>query len=103
VLLKRCGPKRKRGSGVHGVIAASADSSAWSFGGSILTFAFPMLLFVVVASWLYVVYTKPELAPGHRPPRAERPMSYTSVPGQPAAGDAEKTEKTEQAEPEGGE
>ena len=26
-------------------MAASADTSAWSFGGSILTFAFPMILF----------------------------------------------------------
>jgi hypothetical protein len=32
--------KRERGSGVHGVMAASADTSAWSFGGSIPTFAF---------------------------------------------------------------
>ena len=85
---------------MHGVIAASADGSAWSFGGSILTFAFPMILFVVVASWLYVAYTKPELAPGHRAPASERPVSYTAVPGRPAAGEGEKNEK---AEPEGGE
>ena len=47
---------------MHGVIAAGASSSAWTFGSSILTFAFPMLLFVVVAVALYVAYTKPELA-----------------------------------------
>ena len=93
---------------MHGVIAASADSSAWSFGGSILTFAFPMILFIVVACALYVLYTKPEMVPGHRPPASERPMSYTPVPGRPASGaeqtqKTEKTEKTEQAEPEGGE
>ena len=106
------------GSGVHGVIAASADGSAWSFGGSILTFAFPMILFIVVAGALYVAYTKPELVPGHRAPASERPVSYTPVPGRPAVGQADKTErtetertetekteteKTEKAEPEGGE
>jgi hypothetical protein len=82
---------------VHGLIAAGADSSAWSFGGAILTFAFPMILFVVVAGALYVLYTKPQLVPGHRVPWAERPVSYTSLPGKPAAsgGDA--------AKPEGGE
>jgi hypothetical protein len=96
---------------VHGVIAASADGSAWSFGGSILTFAFPMILFIVVAGALYVAYTKPELVPGHRAPASKRPVSYTPVPGRPAAGDGQKdgqktetqqTGKTEQAEPEGG-
>jgi len=90
-------PRSKKGSGVHSLSAAPADTSAWSFGGSILTFAFPMILFIVVACALYVVYTKPELVPGRRAPRAERPMSYTAVPGQPAADDGEK------AKPEAGE
>ena len=67
---------------MHGLIVASA-ASAWSFGGSILTFAFPMILFIVVAVGLYVVYTKPEVVPGHRAPASERPVSYTAVPGQP--------------------
>ena len=31
---------------MHSVIAAPADGSARSFGGSILAFAFPMILFV---------------------------------------------------------
>jgi hypothetical protein len=68
---------------VHGFIADSAGG-AWTFGGSILTFAFPMLLFIVVASALYVVYTKPQAIPGHRPQAPERPVSYTAVPGKPA-------------------
>jgi hypothetical protein len=79
------------------VIADSAGG-AWSFGGSILTFAFPMLLFVVVAAWLYVTYTKPELVPGHRTPADERPVSYTAVPGKPPAADGENTENTEDTE-----
>lgn len=50
---------------MQGLIAAGADGD-WSLGGSILTFAFPMILFIAVASALYVLYTKPHLVPGHR-------------------------------------
>jgi hypothetical protein len=64
---------------------ADSAGGAWSFGGSILTFAFPMILFIVVACALYVAYTKPELVPGHRNPAAERSVSYTAVPGPPPA------------------
>jgi hypothetical protein len=67
---------------VHGLIADGAGG-AWTFGGSILTFAFPMILFIVVAGALYVLYTKPEFVPGHRAPGLERPVSYTPVPGPP--------------------
>jgi hypothetical protein len=69
---------------VHSILADAAGGSAWSFGGSILSFAFPMLLFIVGASALYVSYTKPELVPGHRNPAAERPVSYTPMPERPA-------------------
>lgn len=61
----------------------NSNVSAWTFGGSILSFAFPMLLFIVVASALYVLYTKPEFVPGHPAPGVERPVSYTPVPGKP--------------------
>jgi len=70
---------------VDGLTALSSDTSAWSFGGSILTFAFPMFLFIVVAVGLYILYTKPEVVPGHRVPSAERPVSYTAIPGTPTA------------------
>ena len=76
---------------------ADPAGSAWTFGGSILTFAFPMLLFIVVACALYVAYTKPDLVPGHRNPAAQRPVSYTAVPGDPA------TSTSDQPNPEGGE
>ena len=33
----------------------NSNVSAWTFGGSILSFAFPMLLFIVVAGALYVL------------------------------------------------
>jgi hypothetical protein len=67
---------------VNGLIAQS-PSGAWSSGAAILTTVFPMLLFIVVAGALYILYTKPEAAPGHR--SAARPITYTSVPGQPTA------------------
>jgi hypothetical protein len=35
------------------------------------------------------MYTKPEVVPGHRAPSAERPVSYTAIPGQPAAAGGE--------------
>ena len=74
---------------MHSVIADSAGG-AWSFGGSILTFAFPMLLFIAVACALYVIYTKPQPIPGHRDPAEQRPVIYTSVPGKPPTAAAEQ-------------
>jgi hypothetical protein len=96
------------------VIADPANTSAWSFGGSILTFAFPMILFIVVACALYIAYTKPELVPGHRNPAAQRPVTYTAVAGVPAPAPAAsggergreepgEAAPTGQQEPEGGE
>ena len=61
-------------------------SEGWSFGGSILTFAFPMLLFIVVAVALYILYTKPVVVPGHRTSTVEYPVSHTPIPGIPVAG-----------------
>jgi len=96
---------------VQSAIADPASTSAWSFGGSILTFAFPMILFIVVACALYIAYTKPELVPGHRNPAAQRSVSYTAVPGKPAAPHGDKqapegpggTVRSGQQEAEGGE
>ena len=62
----------------------NSNVSAWTFGGSILSFAFPMLLFIVVAGALYVLYTKPESVPGHRAPGLQRSVSYTAMPGKAA-------------------
>jgi hypothetical protein len=64
---------------VDGSITASAVMD-WSYGASILTFVFPMLLFIAVAAALYVVYTKPHLVPGHRYQTQMRPVSPTAVP-----------------------
>lgn len=57
-------------------------SDGWSFGGSILTFAFPMLLFIGVAVALYVLFTKPAAVPGRQSSStAEHPVSYTPIAG----------------------
>ncbi len=86
---------------------ADSAGGAWSFGGSILTFVFPMILFVVVACALYVAYTKPELVPGHRNPAAQRAVTYTAVAAPPAGGAAQINTVQGGAEtatkPEGGE
>jgi hypothetical protein len=91
---------------VNTVIADPAGS-AWTFGSSILTFAFPMLLFIVVACALYIAYTKPELVPGHRNPAAQRAVSYTAVPGEPATTrdgqQRDGQQRDGKQEPEGGE
>ena len=94
---------------MHGLMADSAGS-AWTFGASILSFVFPMTLFIVVASALYVLYTKPEFVPGHPAPGLARPVSYTPVPGPPtvshetpAASAAETTPAAETPPPTAGE
>jgi hypothetical protein len=55
------------------------EMSAWTYGASILTFLFPMLLFVAVATTLYVVFTKPSVVPGHGEPAVARPIGFTPV------------------------
>ena len=55
----------------------------WSYGAAILTFAFPMLLFIAVAGALYVLYTKPHLVPGHRYTMQVRSIAATAAPGVP--------------------
>lgn len=67
---------------VHGLLA-DGNNSAWSFGSSMITFVFPMILFIAVAAALYVLYTKPELIPGRRETSTARPVSHTPMPGTP--------------------
>lgn len=62
---------------------AASSSSAWTYGGAILTFVFPMILFLAVAVTLYVVYTKPSVVPGHREQTIARPIGFTPVVRQP--------------------
>jgi hypothetical protein len=67
---------------VSGTLTPTGD---WTYGAAILSFAFPMLLFIVVASALYVLYTKPHLVPGHRY-QLQRPATATAVPRTEAPG-----------------
>ena len=52
---------------MHHLILAQQPSGDWSLAGSIMTFAIPVGLFVIVAAILYFQYTRPHVTPGHRP------------------------------------
>jgi hypothetical protein len=68
---------------MSGVIAAP-NVMGWSYGGSILSFLFPMILFLVVATSLYVVFTKPSVVPGHREQTVARPIGWTPTVRMPS-------------------
>lgn len=53
---------------MHGLILAyvTRDNSAAGYN---LTFAFPMILFIVIAGALYLIYSRPHRVPGHGPLR----------------------------------
>lgn len=77
----------------------SAAAGDWTFGASILTFAFPMILFIAVGGALLVLYSKPHIVPGHRYQRERRPLvpgvQAPSVDGEQApAAEAAKTAAT---------
>ena len=72
------------------LVTASAVMD-WSYGASILTFVFPMLLFVAVAAALYVLYTKPHLVPGHHYERRMRATTHTVAPMTPGPAPAVDT------------
>ncbi len=68
---------------MDGVIAAAG--SDWSLTGSILTFAFPVFLFIAVAVALWVLYTMPHPVPGlryqpERGPARPAPAAPASAP-----------------------
>jgi hypothetical protein len=67
---------------VHELVSPVAGSD-WSYGAAILTFLFPMLLFIGVAAGLYVLYTKPHLVPGHYYEMRLRAASHTTEPAMP--------------------
>jgi hypothetical protein len=48
---------------VHGMtLASTSDNAAHGYN---LTFAFPMILFIVIATALYLLYSRPHKVPGH--------------------------------------
>jgi hypothetical protein len=44
-------------------VITETGADAWTLGGSILTFAFPMLLFVIACAALWVLFTRPDAVP----------------------------------------
>ena len=44
----------------------AAANANWNAGGSILTFYFPISLFVAIAVILYLQFRRPHKVPGHR-------------------------------------
>ena len=53
---------------MHDIVLALSLSPTgdWTQAAAIMTFAIPVGIFVVVAAWLYFVYTRPHAVPGHR-------------------------------------
>ncbi len=56
-------------------VLAAATSSNWNAGGSVLTFYFPVGLFLVVAAILCLQFTRPHTIPGRRPFALARPSA----------------------------
>jgi hypothetical protein len=48
-------------------LTAAGTSSAWNAGGSILTFYFPIGLFVVIGVLLCLQFGRPHAVPGRKP------------------------------------
>lgn len=48
-------------------VVAAASGSDWNAGGSVLTFYFPIALFVVIAALLYLQFGRPHAIPGRKP------------------------------------
>jgi hypothetical protein len=81
----------------------AAVGSDWTLAASIMTFAIPVALFLVVAIVLYILYTRPHIVPGRRdlvpatgggrhaagaprPAAARRPPAQHPPPAQPPGG-----------------
>jgi hypothetical protein len=64
-------------------LTAAASSSAWNAGGSILTFYFPIGLFVVIAGLLCLQFGRPHAIPGRRPLALARSSTHSAGPAEP--------------------
>jgi hypothetical protein len=56
-------------------VIGTATSSDWSSGGALLTFFFPIGLFIVIAAALYLAFTRPHTVPGRKPLAARGAIS----------------------------
>jgi hypothetical protein len=74
------------------VLAVSLSPTGdWTQAAAIMTFAIPVGIFVVVATWLYFLYTRPHAVPGHRelvPAGGGRHAAVPAPPAQPPGGGA---------------
>lgn len=81
-------------TGTMPAVIAGATGSDWSAGGAILTFYFPVALFVVVAGTLYLLFSRPHRrVPAHHGMAAAQAGAATPervrpspASGTPAAG-----------------
>jgi hypothetical protein len=74
-------------------------SGDWTLAASIMTFAIPVGLFVIVATILYFLYTRPHAVPGHRElvpaGAAAKPAAKPAAPPAAPAAGPEGSEGTE--------
>jgi hypothetical protein len=50
---------------LHVAAAHPTAASGWSMSGAMLTFAMPMVLFILAATALYLLLLRPHRVPGH--------------------------------------
>ena len=48
------------------LLVSVSPTGDWTQAAAIMTFAIPVGIFIVVATWLYFIYTRPHAVPGHR-------------------------------------
>jgi hypothetical protein len=48
------------------LLVSVSPTGDWTQAGAIMTFAIPVGIFIVVATWLYFIFTRPHAVPGHR-------------------------------------
>jgi hypothetical protein len=68
-------------------LTAATAGSAWNAGGSILTFYFPIGLFVVIAALLSMQFGRPHAVPGRKPLALARASTTAAETGQQASAD----------------
>jgi hypothetical protein len=52
--------------GLTVLLVSVSPTGDWTQAGAIMTFAIPVGIFIVVATWLYFIFTRPHAVPGHR-------------------------------------
>jgi hypothetical protein len=66
-------------------VLAGATGSDWNAGGSIMTFYFPIGLFLIVATVLLLLFSRPHSVPGRRPLRLVRAAASGAAQAAPGA------------------